>query len=95
MKMMKKIVGLCLGLILLSSNSVFAGSKGEKAGATKRVAYIARGQDDSFAAWLANSVREEAKKYPGIKLEVLDGQSNDTQQINQIENCINNKYDLI
>ncbi|MDR2518983.1 MAG: sugar ABC transporter substrate-binding protein [Spirochaetaceae bacterium] len=96
MKRMRKLAAVCAGFILLSSSGVFAGSKGEKAGTgPKRVAYIARAQDDSFAAWLANSMKEEAKKYPNLKVDVLDGQANDAQQNHQIENCITSKYDLI
>ncbi|EGW41921.1 sugar ABC transporter substrate-binding protein [Desulfosporosinus sp. OT] len=62
---------------------------------TYKVAYIARAQSDSFAAWLANSVQEEAKKYPNIKLDVFDGQANDDKENSMIENAITNKYDLV
>jgi len=62
---------------------------------TYRIAYIARAQSDSFAAWLANAVKEEAKKYPDIKLDVFDGQANDDKENSMIENAITNKYDLI
>jgi len=62
---------------------------------TYKVAYIARAQSDSFAAWLANSVKEEAKKYPNIKLEVFDGQANDDKENSMIENAITNKFDLV
>lgn len=62
---------------------------------TFKVAYIARAQSDSFAAWLANAVKEEAKKYPDIKLDVFDGQANDDKENSMIENAITNKYDLI
>ena len=48
-----------------------------------RVAYITRAQADSFAAWLANSMKEEAAKYPNIVLDVFDGQAND-----DVENLI-------
>ncbi|KGK92078.1 sugar ABC transporter substrate-binding protein [Desulfosporosinus sp. HMP52] len=67
-------------------------ASGEK---TYKVAYIARAQSDSFAAWLANSVKEEATKYPNIKLEVFDGQANDDKENSMIENAITNKFDLI
>ena len=60
-----------------------------------RVAYIARAQADSFAAWLANAVIEEAKKYPNIKLDVFDGQASDDTENALIENAITNKYDAI
>ncbi len=60
-----------------------------------RVAYIARAQADSFAAWLANAVKEEAAKYDNIKLDVFDGQANDDTENGLIENAITNKYDVI
>lgn len=60
-----------------------------------KVAYIARAQADSFAAWLANAVIEEAGKYPNIKLDVFDGQANDDTENGLIENAITNKYDVI
>ncbi len=60
-----------------------------------RVAYIARAQADSFAAWLANAVIDEAKKYDNIKLDVFDGQASDDTENSLIENAITNKYDVI
>lgn len=60
-----------------------------------RIAYIARAQADSFAAWLANAVMEEAEKYPNIKLDVFDGQASDDTENSLIENAITNKYDAI
>ena len=62
---------------------------------TYKVAYVARAQSDSFAAWLSNAVVEEAKKYPNIKLDVFDGQANDDRENSMIENAITNKYDLV
>ncbi len=60
-----------------------------------RIAYIARAQADSFAAWLANAVMEEAEKYPNVKLDVFDGQASDDTENSLIENAITNKYDAI
>jgi inositol transport system substrate-binding protein len=60
-----------------------------------KVAYIARAQADSFAAWLANSVQDEAKKYKDISLKVFDGQANDDTENSLIENAITNKFDVI
>ncbi|MDI9438301.1 MAG: sugar ABC transporter substrate-binding protein [Bacillota bacterium] len=60
-----------------------------------RVAYIARAQADSFAAWLANSIVEEANKYDHITVRVFDGQADNAQQNALIENAIVNGYDLI
>ena len=97
---MKKILlSVCSMLLVLvflagcgSTTTQSNKSGGEK---TFRVAYIARAQSDSFAAWLANAVKDEAKKYPNIKLDVLDGQANDDKENSLIENAITNNYDLV
>lgn len=68
---------------------------GTSAGKNFKVAYIARAQSDSFAAWLANAVKEEAKKYPNITLDVFDGEANDEKENSMIENAITNKYNLV
>jgi len=60
-----------------------------------KVAFIARAQADSFAAWLANGIMEEAKKYPDIKVDVMDAQADDAKENAFIENSVANKYDLI
>ncbi|MGE5495042.1 MAG: sugar ABC transporter substrate-binding protein [Burkholderiales bacterium] len=67
----------------------------EKGQQTFRVAYIARAQADSFAAWLANSIVEEAEKYDNITIDVFDGQASDDKENSLIENAITNKYDAI
>jgi inositol transport system substrate-binding protein len=59
------------------------------------VAYIARAQADSFAAWLANAIKAEAEKYPDIELSVFDGEANDEKENAMIENAITNKFDCI
>lgn len=64
-------------------------------GKVYKVAYIARAQADSFAAWLANSIVEEAKKYKNIDLKVFDGQASDDIENSLIENAITNKFDAI
>ena len=64
--------------------------------ATKyRIAYIARAQGDSFAAWLANSVVKETKKYPDMSVTVFDGQSRNDLIESHLENAVQNKFDLI
>ena len=60
-----------------------------------KVAFIARAQADSFAAWLANGIIDEAKKYPDLKLDVMDSQADDAKENAFIENAVANKYDLI
>lgn len=78
-----------------TTTAAAAGETTAAAANTFKVAYIARAQADSFAAWLANGVIEEAKKYPNIQLEVFDGQASDEKQNSLIENAITNKFDLI
>lgn len=60
-----------------------------------RVAYIARAQADSFAAWLANEMKAEADNYDDITLEVFDGQADDEIENKMIENAIANRFDAI
>ena len=62
---------------------------------TYKVAFIARAQADSFAAWLANGIEEEADKYPDLKVDVMDSQADDAKENAFIENSIANNYDLI
>jgi inositol transport system substrate-binding protein len=87
---MKKKLCLITTLALIASISFSCRkSKGY------RVAFIARAQADSFAAWLANAVKEEAAKYENIELRVFDGQASDDIENSLIENAIVNKYDAI
>lgn len=72
-----------------------AGTAGNGGGETYRVAYVARAQSDSFAAWLANAVKAEAEKYDNITLDVFDGEADDEKENAMIENAIINKYNCI
>ena len=97
--MQKKLllVLMCLTLSLMYScnkTQEKSSSGGDSVGKI-RVAYIARAQADSFAAWLANSIKEEARKYPNIIVDIFDGQANDDVENSLIENAIINKYDVI
>ena len=65
------------------------------ADAKYKVAYIARSQRDSFAAWLANSMVKEAQKYPDMTLTVFDGQSKNEVMQTLIENAVQSKFDLM
>lgn len=78
-----------------AGNTGAANATGTAAEKQYKVAYIARAQSDSFAAWLANAVKDEAKKYPNITLDVFDGEANDEKENSMIENAITNKYDLV
>ena len=66
-----------------------------QAAAKYRIAYIARAQGDSFAAWLANAVVKETKKYPDMSVNVFDGQSRNDLIESHIENAVQNKFDLL
>lgn len=68
---------------------------GDTASGGYRVAYIARAQSDSFAAWLANEMQAAADTYDDITLDVFDGQADDEKENAAIENAITNGYDAI
>ncbi|NLL41862.1 MAG: sugar ABC transporter substrate-binding protein, partial [Firmicutes bacterium] len=89
---MKRKLLVMLSVVLVLSLMLVGSSL---ANAQYRVAYIARAQADSFAAWLANSIVEEANKYDHITVRVFDGQADNAQQNALIENAIVNGYDLI
>jgi inositol transport system substrate-binding protein len=90
-----------IAALSLASCSVSVGNPtpgGETTRAPKdsyRVAYVARAQVDSFAAWLANEMKAEAANYKDIKLDVFDGQADDEIENKMIENAIANNYDAI
>lgn len=89
--MKKRTLGVALCAAML------AGCLGmtSQAEETYRVAYIARAQEDSFAAWLADEMRSAFDQYDDMELEVFDGQANDEKENSIIENCIANGYDGI
>lgn len=104
-KRLISVLSMLLAIVLLAAcgtgktNNATNTTAGTNTGAATsknfKVAYIARAQSDSFAAWLANAVKEEAKKYPNITLDVFDGEANDEKENSMIENAITNKYDLV
>lgn len=89
---MKKRAAVLM-LTALAAVVVLAGCQKKQEGF--KVAYVARAQADSFAAWLANAVKTESEKYPGISVNVFDGQGQDDKENSLIENAITNKYDAI
>jgi inositol transport system substrate-binding protein len=93
--MKKKVMILFLIVLMVLSTAVFAAGTKESTDGKHRVVYIARAQGDSFAAWLANAIKDEAKKYPTLTVDVQDGQANDDRVNTLLENAIINKYDLI
>lgn len=97
--MKKKILSILLVLTLVFATLVGCGNTDtktdDKKGETYKVAYIARAQSDSFAAWLANEMKAAAKDYDDIQLEVFDGQADDEKENAAIENAIANGFDAI
>jgi inositol transport system substrate-binding protein len=87
---MAKRLCLITALVLMASTSISC-----RRSETYRVAFIARAQADSFAAWLANAVRDEAAKYEDIELRVFDGQASDDTENGLIETAIAGRYDAI
>jgi inositol transport system substrate-binding protein len=83
---------LCLITMLVLTASVPFSCRKSRA---YRVAFIARAQADSFAAWLANAVKDEAVKYKDIELDVFDGQASDDTENSLIETAIASKYNAI
>ena len=91
---MKRLFGFLLVMSFFIPAVFAAGGKDADDGGY-RVAYIARAQSDSFAAWLANSLIEEAEKYPDISLTVFDGQASDEQVNSLIENAVVSRFDAV
>lgn len=93
MKLTKKIA-LCVVSACLMTSAVVS-QAAPKDGKHYRIAYIARAQGDSFAAWLADSVVKTVKKYPDTEVTVFDGQSKNELIASHIENAVTSNYDLI
>ncbi|MDD3169973.1 MAG: sugar ABC transporter substrate-binding protein [Eubacteriales bacterium] len=99
--MKRKILAVLLVLTLVAATMVGCGGQpaaeqnGGEEGTVYRVAYIARAQSDSFAAWLANEMKAAAAKYDDIELDIFDGQADDEKENAAIENAITNGYNAI
>ena len=89
--MKKRTLGMLVGAAVLS----MALGTAAMADDALKVAYIARAQEDSFAAWLADEMRAQFDTYDDMELDVFDGQANDEKENSLIENCIANGYDGI
>ena len=95
MKLTGKLA-LCLAsALMLTATTAWSQVPAPKNGKNYRIAYIARAQGDSFAAWLADAVVKESKKFPDTQVTVFDGQSKNELIASHIENAVTNKFDLI
>lgn len=94
---MKKYLAAILAMAMAATALTGCGGGSGDDAATDgyKVAYIARAQSDSFAAWLANEMVAAAEKYDDIELTVFDGQADDAKENAAIENAIANGFDAI
>lgn len=97
---MKKYLAAFLAMAMAATALTGCGggeqaAEGEASGDTYKVAYVARAQSDSFAAWLANEMVAAAEQYPDIELTVFDGQADDAKENSAIENAIANGFDAV
>ena len=95
---MKKYLAAILAMAMAATALTGCGGSEPAADEAKdgyKVAYIARAQSDSFAAWLANEMVRAAGEYEDITLDVFDGQADDAKENAAIENAIANGYDAI
>jgi inositol transport system substrate-binding protein len=90
---MRRVIGAALALLMVCGVMTLASCN--RSGSQKRVVYISRTNGDAFAAWLTNAMKEEAAKYPNIKLDTVDGQGKDEVINSALETAITNKYDVI
>ena len=94
--MKSRMKTLLVAAAVIVTAGIVTESAGYAQGASRyRIAYIARAQGDSFAAWLANAIQAEAKKYPDVSVAVFDGQSRSDLIESHIENAVQNKFDLV
>ncbi|GFI37637.1 sugar ABC transporter substrate-binding protein [Lachnospiraceae bacterium 50-23] len=104
--MKKKVLSALLCVAMIATMSVGCsnggGSSEDKGGDDSgdkkdgyKVAYIARAQEDSFAAWLADEMKAAFEEYDDMTLEVFDGEANDEKENSMIENCIASGFDAI
>ena len=81
--MKKKVISAILCAAMVSTMAVGCSSSDSKKDSKSdkkdgyKVAYIARAQEDSFAAWLADEMRAAFKKSGDMSVEVFDGEAND------------------
>lgn len=102
--MKKKVLSVLLCVAMVATMAMGCGSKdsgeaegdsGEESKDGYKVAYIARAQEDSFAAWLADEMKKAFEGYDDMTLEVFDGEANDEKENSMIENCIASGFDAI
>ncbi len=90
---MKKLLALCLSLLLLFSVTAFAAEKAQPA----RVAFIVKGYNDTYC-YLVGEIFEKYAKETYADLytaDMFDGEMSNETINNLIDTCVANKYDII
>jgi len=72
-------------------------SPDQPAAGAKKVAFICKAYSDAFCVWVKNEMEKLAKeKYAGeFEFAAFDAENNSEKQINQINNAVANKFDVI
>jgi inositol transport system substrate-binding protein len=92
---MKKLVNIflsvCLLVVMMIGSSALAGAP------KKKVAFICKANTDAFCVWVKDEMEKLAKqKYANeFQFATFDAENNSTKQIDQINNCVANKFDVI
>jgi inositol transport system substrate-binding protein len=91
---MKKSMRVLLGLFLLA---VMVVGSCTLAAPKKKVAFICKANTDAFCVWVKDEMEKLAKqKYANeFQFATFDAENNSTKQIDQINNCVANKFDVI
>lgn len=84
-----------LATLSLAMAGTFAFAGSAMAEEKYQVCFVARASADTFAAWLTNSMKDEAAKYDDIELTCVSGEADDNTENTQLENCISKGYDLV
>lgn len=98
---MKKVLStllvacMCVGLFVgCSSKSSSDSGSSDSGEGSKKIVFISRSMDDSFAAWLANSV-EKVAEAEGYSVSMMDQQNDAAKSVEMLENAKNAAPDAI
>ncbi|AEV29548.1 ABC-type sugar transport system, periplasmic component [Sphaerochaeta pleomorpha str. Grapes] len=94
---MKKSLIVALLLVTMVCSSLFANGNSETVTGKPKVAFICKSYSDAFCVWVKDEIEKNAKENYSNQFDVIcfDSAGNSTTQINQIENCVASKFDVI
>lgn len=93
----KKVLAVCLTVAMTAIMAVgcSGGNKGgTPADGKKKVCFVARASADTFASWLTEEMKKEAKNYD-FDLTCVSGEADDNTENGLLEDCITKGYDLV